>query len=83
MRISFREFSNRWVPHEETACSLPETATFHPSLWAIQSLCRGPSEGNSALGRPRRTWDDNFKMDLEEIGWEGAERIHLAQHGDQ
>jgi hypothetical protein len=25
------------------------------------------------LGRPRYRWEDNIKMDLKEIGWEGAE----------
>jgi hypothetical protein len=27
----------------------------------------------------RHTWEDGFKMDLREIGWEGVECIHLAQ----
>jgi hypothetical protein len=31
------------------------------------------------LGRPRRRWDDNIKMDLREIGIDGANWIQLAQ----
>jgi hypothetical protein len=31
------------------------------------------------LGRPRRTWEDNIRMDLKEIWWEGVDWIHLAQ----
>jgi hypothetical protein len=35
------------------------------------------------LGRPRRRWVDNIKMDLREIGWDGMEWIDLAQDRDQ
>jgi hypothetical protein len=31
------------------------------------------------LGRPRRRWEDNIKMDLREIGIDGANCIRLAQ----
>jgi hypothetical protein len=33
------------------------------------------------LGRPRRRWVDNIKMDLREIGWDGRDWIELAQIG--
>jgi len=29
----------------------------------------GKPEGNSALGRPWRRWEDNIKMDLQEVEW--------------
>jgi hypothetical protein len=32
----------------------------------------GRPEGMSLLGRPRRQWEDNIKMDLREIGIDGA-----------
>jgi hypothetical protein len=32
------------------------------------------------LGRPRRRWEDNIKIDLREIGIDGANLIRLAQH---
>jgi len=35
------------------------------------------------LGRPRRRWEDNIKMDLREIGIDGANWIQLAQDGVQ
>jgi hypothetical protein len=35
------------------------------------------------LGRPRRSWVDNIKMDLKEIGWDGVDWIDLAQNRDQ
>jgi hypothetical protein len=43
----------------------------------------GNSEGKRPLGRPRRRWVDNIKMDLREIGWHGGEWIDLAQDRDQ
>jgi hypothetical protein len=36
-------------------------------------------EGKRPLGRPRHRWEDNIKLDLREIGIEGANWIHLAQ----
>jgi hypothetical protein len=35
----------------------------------------GKSEGTRPLGRPRRRWVDNMKMDLIEIGWDGIDWI--------
>jgi hypothetical protein len=29
----------------------------------------GRPEGRRPLGRPRRRWEDNIKMDLQEVGW--------------
>jgi hypothetical protein len=31
----------------------------------------GKPEGRRPLGRPRRRWEDNIKMDLREVGWGG------------
>jgi hypothetical protein len=39
----------------------------------------GRPEGKRPLGRPRRRWEDNIKMDLREIGIDGANCIQLAQ----
>jgi hypothetical protein len=40
-------------------------------------------EGKRPLGRPRRRWVDNIKMDPREIGWDGMDSIDLAQDRDQ
>jgi hypothetical protein len=32
-------------------------------------------EGKKSLGRPRRRWEDNIKMDIRDIGIDGANRI--------
>jgi hypothetical protein len=39
----------------------------------------GRPEGKRPLGRPRRRWKDDIKMDLREIGVDGANWIQLAQ----
>jgi hypothetical protein len=43
----------------------------------------GKPEGKGRLGRPRRRWDDNFRMDIREIGWGRMVWIHLTQDRDQ
>jgi hypothetical protein len=43
----------------------------------------GKSEGKRALGRHRRRWEDNIKMDLWEIVFRGVGWIHLAQDRDR
>ncbi|KAJ4447071.1 hypothetical protein ANN_09060 [Periplaneta americana] len=39
----------------------------------------GSPEGKRPLGRPRRRWEDNFKIDLREVGYDGKDWINLAQ----
>jgi hypothetical protein len=43
----------------------------------------GKPEGKRPLGRPRRRWVDNIKMELREIRWDGVDWIELAQDRDQ
>jgi transposase len=45
----------------------------------VHSILIGRPEGKRPLGRPRRMWEDNIKMDLREIGTDGAKWIQLAQ----
>jgi hypothetical protein len=49
---------------------------------AYRILVESP-EGKRPLGRPRRRWVDNIKMDLREIGWGGKDWIDLAEDRDQ
>jgi hypothetical protein len=42
----------------------------------------GRPEGKRPLGRPRRRWEDNIKMDLRDVGIVGANWIRLAQERD-
>ena len=36
-------------------------------------------KGKRPLGRPRRRWEDNIKMDLQEVGYGGMDWIELAE----
>jgi hypothetical protein len=40
-------------------------------------------EGKRTLGRPRRRWEDNIKMDLQKVGCGGKDWIELAQDRDR
>ena len=42
----------------------------------------GKLEGKRSLGRSRRRWEDNIKMDLQEVGCGGMDWIQLAQDKD-
>jgi hypothetical protein len=53
---------------------------------ARRSECRvlmGKVDGRRPLGRPRRRWEDNIKMDLQEVGCGGVDWIELAQDRDR
>jgi hypothetical protein len=43
----------------------------------------GNAERKRPLGRPRRRWEDNIKMDLGEIGWGGIGWIDITQYRDK
>jgi hypothetical protein len=40
-------------------------------------------EGKEPLGRPRRRWEDNIKMDLQEVGESREDWMELAQDRDR
>jgi hypothetical protein len=47
-----------------------------------RNTCRllvGKPEGKRPLGRPRRRWVDNIRIDLGEVGWGDVDWINLAQ----
>jgi hypothetical protein len=43
----------------------------------------GRTDGKRPLERPRRSWEDNIKMDLPEVGWGGTDWIVMAQDKDR
>jgi hypothetical protein len=46
-------------------------------------LLVGKPEGRRPLGRTRRRWSDNIRMDLVEVGWGDVDLIGLAQERDR
>jgi 3-oxoacyl-ACP reductase-like protein len=49
----------------------------------VYRLLVGNSEGKRSLGRPRRRWKDNIRMDLQEGGCVGMDWIGLVQDRDR
>jgi hypothetical protein len=50
----------------------------HGGGGGVYRVLVGRPEGKRPLGRPRRRWEDNIKIDLKEIGVDGANWIQLA-----
>jgi len=49
----------------------------------VYRVLAGKPLGKRPLGRPRRRWEDNIKMDLQEVGCGGVDWIELAQDRDK
>jgi hypothetical protein len=43
----------------------------------------GRPEGRRPLGQPKRRWEENIEMHLQEVGWGGMDWIHLAEDRDR
>ena len=63
----------RWAGH--VACTGEKRGVYRVLV--------GKSEGKRPLGSPRRRWEDNIKMDLQEMGCEGMDWIELTQDRDK
>jgi hypothetical protein len=50
---------------------------------AVHRFLVGKPEGKRPLGRPRRRWEDNIKMDLREVGGSCGDWMVLAQDRDR
>ena len=48
----------------------------------VHKVLAGKPEGKRPLGRPSRRWEDNIKMDLQEVGRGCRDRMELAQDRD-
>jgi hypothetical protein len=55
------------------------TCGTHGEGRGVYRVLVGRSDGKRPLGRPRRRWEDNIKLDLRELGIDGANWIFLAQ----
>ena len=49
----------------------------------VHRVLVGKPEGKKPLGRPRRRWEDNIKMDLQEVGGGCGDCMELAQDRDR
>jgi hypothetical protein len=63
----------RWVEH----------VAYMGERRVVYRVLVGKPEGKRPLGRLRHSWEDNIKMDLQEVGCGGMDRIELAQDRDR
>jgi hypothetical protein len=63
----------RWAGH--VACMGEKRSAYR--------ILVGKPERKRPLGRPRRRWEDNIRMDLRQIGWSGMDWIEVTQDRDQ
>jgi len=52
-------------------------------IFSMDSVLLGKPEGKRGPERPRHGWEDNIKMDYQELGWEGMNWIDLAEGRDR
>jgi hypothetical protein len=55
----------------------------HGEMRNAYKILIGQPEGKRPLRRTRRRWEDNFKMDLRDIGLEAVDWIHVVQDRDR
>ena len=63
----------RWAGHVARICERRD----------VYRVLVGKPEGKRPLGRPRHRWEDNIKMDLQEVGCGGMYWIELAQDSER
>jgi hypothetical protein len=68
---------NYQVEKDEMDGARSANGTGEESIWVI--VCKA----ERILGRPRRNWADNIKMDIVETKWGGVDWIGLAQDRDR
>jgi hypothetical protein len=52
-------------------------------IGSAYNILVGKLEAKRPLRRPKHRWEDNTRMDLREIGWEGVDWVQFAQYRDQ
>jgi len=52
-------------------------------LRSVYRVLVGKPKGRRPLGRPRRRWEDNIRMDLREVGLDCVDWMELAQDRDR
>jgi hypothetical protein len=62
----------RWVEH----------VAYMEESRGVYMVLVGTPEVKRPFGRPRHRWEDNIKMDLQKVGYEGMDWIDLAQDKD-
>ena len=61
---------------------IPTPPHFNSTDSLVTRVLVGKPEGKRPLGRPRRRWEDNIKMDLREMGGGCGDWMEMAQDRD-
>ena len=61
-------YRNGQSPFRQACNTLANEAISMEEVRGVQRVLVGKPEGKRPLGRPRRRWEDNIKMDLQEVG---------------
>ena len=59
------------------------TCSAYGNRRGVYRVLVGKNEGKRPLGRPRCIWEDNIKMELQEVGCWDVDWIKMAQDGDR
>jgi hypothetical protein len=78
--VDYLVYRHAWIYLSPSSYfSVPGVCTISVrSLWVLM----GKPEGKRPLGRPRRRWEDNIKMDLQEVEGGRGDWMELAQDRD-
>jgi len=90
----WRKLHNEEVNDLYSLCNIVRVVKSRRMRWAghvasmgedggVHRVLVGKPEGKRQLGRPKRRWEDNIKMDLQEVGGGRADWMELAQERDR
>jgi hypothetical protein len=71
-------YSNYYAGDQIEKNEMGGACSMYRGLERVYRVLVGKSEGNRTRGRPRRRWEDNIKMDLQEVGCESMDWVDLT-----
>ena len=71
------------IPPRHGCLSVVSVVFCQVEVSGVHRVLVGKPEGKKPLGRPRRRWEDNIKMDLQEVGGSCGDWMELAQDRDR
>jgi hypothetical protein len=78
-----KERSRAWVSSPRLANHMRAAANIVKCIYSVYIILVGKPEGKRSLGRPRRRWEGNIEMYLQEVGGGFGEWMELAQDRDR
>ena len=82
MKKNVSQKHERTQSHGKSICRWEDNARMEEGR-SVYRILVGKPEGKRPLGRPRRRWEDNIKMDLQEVGRGCGDWMELAKDSDR